>query len=52
MIPNKYDFYMVFIVSELDCTAFLEDSSSQFVHILKPSYNYETFLSPMGATGP
>ena len=43
---------MVFIFLVLDCTEFVDGISQLFVQTSKPSYNYETFLSPTGATGP
>ena len=52
LIPIKYACYMVFNVSVIDCIEFIEDISQLLVKITKPSYNYETFLSPTGATGP
>ena len=52
MIPIKYAWYMLCIASVLDCTEFVEGISPLFVQISKPSYNYESFLGPTGATGP
>ena len=40
------------MVSVLDCSKNMEDITHIFVKFYKPSYNYETFLSPMSATGP
>jgi len=40
---------LVFVVSELDSKDLIDDISHLLVQSLKPSYNYETFLSSTAA---